>query len=279
MTSRLEQLRAELLAAWSEPDIEELGSGRFLVTVPTHRFEHDTFPVVVSRADDGGDRPWVVSDEGYTAFLLGDSYEQLVDVLSESPVASADPSGNTLTLRSADDTAANAVLAFATEMGALLVAANTLDAYIAARRAATTAERSTDVMAREVKAQLDRTSPRLAPLVRLRRRLTYAHLDVRAPLAVNRYGGDAGIPAIVASTVDFSITRAARIALGTTSLVLDVAEKLAVDRRFVIVRGEPSRTADLEALYDRENTTVVSTVELEPLLETTLELEHELLGA
>lgn len=135
-----DDLIAHLTAAWSAPTVEEIGGGRFLVSVPSHRFEHDTRSVVVTHRLDE-DRPWSLSDDGELAFLLGDRYGHLRETLVDSPVVSVHVGESEVTATAAADVVGDAVLAFVREVEGLLIAAGTLDAYVVARRAAGTADR------------------------------------------------------------------------------------------------------------------------------------------
>lgn len=274
------QLMDAIRAAWGSPRVEVLGDDRFVVSVPGHRYEHDLVNLVIQRDDSDPERPWLISDDGQTAFLLGERFGQLADVLRDSPVVSGDFRSDQIVLRSAGDAIGEAAVSFAHDLGSLLVSANVLDAYIAARKAARTAATASRVMAREVQAQLARAVPRLKGLYRLDRPLHFSHLHVRAPFALDRTANDKTPPAIVASMVDFTSDQAARYALGTSSLMLDLAEKLHVPQRFVIVRGGAEDEArDLADLYDRENITVSTSTELDVLIRTVAEVEAEIFGS
>src|SRR5688572_20480056 len=84
--------------AWSSPTVEILDDGRLAVTVPTHRYEHDAITLILERTSDAAD-PWTITDEGYAAFLLGVSFDDLADLMEAAPFVGAKAVGRRLELR------------------------------------------------------------------------------------------------------------------------------------------------------------------------------------
>jgi hypothetical protein len=267
-----DDLQRLLTAAWEVPVVEEGPQGGFTVLVPRLDVDHDWRTVTVVPEGDG----WVIDDGGATSFWLDSAFDRAIDVYTTTGTA-LERSGDTVVLRSNQANLPRAIISMAAELSAIEHTHHVLAGIAASRAARRLAEGASDVMARELKANVTMVLPKVGPRIRLKQHLGGKVMSLNVPWALMHPGG--GRAVAVASFIDLEQTpTVVRAALGTTSLTLDVARLAHVDAKFVVVRGGDGVLGDISGAYETEATMVDST-DLTQILDRVQEIDRDLLPA
>ena len=275
-----DQLKNDLTTKWWLPTVERLGGDTFRVRVPNHRFEHDATTIIVKRDPAGAG--WLVSDDAQTHFTVDDDFERVADIAVRAGAPFVAHGEELCAQVSETGDLAQAVLRVAAEVSAMPTIWHALQVAKENDRARRQAATAIEVMAREARARILESAPRLAPLVALKRRLSYSSFHATAPLAINRPQGTTRPPRVVTSFIDLSQTpQTVQLGLASNALLFDVIRQLPqVEQVYLVARGDDDRIDELGTIFDGSNqVTVLATTAQGPLIESALELEKELTAA